>query len=366
VVESHARSILCLSTMMVDVPSTPNQFSLRTLLLAVGFVAILCSIGVCTRWLVPVGIGLAMAVGGIAGKLIAKTRRGSVRGAVWGLRLSFVAMAGITGHLFYTGWCVEPRPMTQPYDATHRQPVAQLLSAVRAIVPSVQGIPNDSRLKELLAGCYEDDLTGLSGDTLYLFPDGTYLCTEWADILPMEICDRGLWECQDGLLALHSDGDLQATFTGSFDAVYLPLSAVADANVFFEGATVGKSYLLLLGVDRGLGFFQDAAKEKESSLSKTSSLFICCRHKTKAVAMGEIAAINRDLYGRYPPKFDRSAWRDKLLRHGMALGLLASVLAVTHIVASRRRRNAGRTESVSDSPIGARDTDGSLFQEMPH
>jgi hypothetical protein len=275
-------------------------------------------------------------------------------------------MVAMTGQLFYAGWRVGPRPMTQPYDAIHRQPVRQLLNAVKAIVPSVRGIANDSKLKDLLAGCYEDDLMGLAGDTIYLFPDGTYLCTEWADILPLEICDRGLWECQDGLLALHSDGDLQATFTGSIDAMYLPLTATADADVFFKGATAGTSYTLLLGVDRKLGSFQETAKEKEPSLSQTSSLFMCCRQKTKPVAMDEVAAIKRDLYGRYPPEFDRAVWRDKLLKHGMAMGLTAMVLAAVHIATSRRRQNSGCGERARGSQEGTRDAGGSLSQKMPH
>ncbi len=46
------------------------QFSLRSLLLLTLFVAVLCSIGVCTHWVVSVVIGM-LALGGIVGKIVA-------------------------------------------------------------------------------------------------------------------------------------------------------------------------------------------------------------------------------------------------------------------------------------------------------
>jgi hypothetical protein len=44
--------------------------------------------------------------------------------------------------------------------------------------------------------------------------------------------------------------------------------------------------------------------------------------------------MKRDLYAHSPPEFDRAVWRDKLLKHGMALGLIATVLAAVHIANS--------------------------------
>ena len=342
-------------TMVADASSAPNQFRLRTLLLAVGFVAMLCSIGVCTRWFVPVGIGVAVAVGAVTGRLIARRPRGAVRGAAWGLRFSFLAIAAMSGHLFYTGWCVESRPKTQPYDATHRQAVDKLLKAVKAIVPSAHGIANDAKLKDSLAGCYEDDLMGLAGDTMYLFPDGTYLCSEWADILPMQICDRGLWECEDGVLTLHSDGDLVATFTENMDAVYLPLTLVADEDIYvLKPLTKGQFCVMLLGLDRELGFFQEAMKKKDSVFSKVSSLLLQSRLKTKTIEMDEIATMKRDLYARSPPEFDRAVSRDKLLKHGMGMGLIAIVLAAAHVARGKGGKADGRIVlTMSQLRIGA-------------
>jgi len=47
------------------------QFSLRSLLLLTLFVAVLCSLGVCTHWIFSVVI----AIGGIAGRIVAGTMR---------------------------------------------------------------------------------------------------------------------------------------------------------------------------------------------------------------------------------------------------------------------------------------------------
>lgn len=45
----------------------------------------------------------------------------------------------------------------------------------------------------------------LSGSELYLFPGGSYIYVEWADIYPRTIHDRGKWSVQDGRLHLESN-----------------------------------------------------------------------------------------------------------------------------------------------------------------
>src|SRR5437016_13000138 len=49
---------------------------------------------------------------------------------------------------------------------------------------------------------------GLSGDDLYLFPDGTYIYGEWADIEPLTLRDKGAWKLADGLVVLTSVRDV--------------------------------------------------------------------------------------------------------------------------------------------------------------
>lgn len=80
-------------------PSNPNppwyQFSIRSLLLLTTFVAVLCSLGLCTHWIFSVVIGSAVLIGGIAGWIVARTRVGFVQGVVFGIQ--FVLIAAIMG-----------------------------------------------------------------------------------------------------------------------------------------------------------------------------------------------------------------------------------------------------------------------------
>src|SRR5947209_20523227 len=46
---------------------------------------------------------------------------------------------------------------------------------------------------------------GHSGHDLYLFPDGTYIYCEWADIDPLTLRDKGAWKLADGRVVLPSD-----------------------------------------------------------------------------------------------------------------------------------------------------------------
>src|SRR5271165_1621674 len=74
-------------------PTPWYQFSLRSLLLLTLFVAVLCSIGVCTYWIVSAAVAIAIAIGGIAGKIAAGTRLGFVLGVI--LVIQFLFWAGI-------------------------------------------------------------------------------------------------------------------------------------------------------------------------------------------------------------------------------------------------------------------------------
>ena len=64
------------------------QFSLRSLLLFVAFVATLCSVGICTKWGVSAVIAASLLIGGVSGGLVAGRRSGFVAGAVYAFRSS--------------------------------------------------------------------------------------------------------------------------------------------------------------------------------------------------------------------------------------------------------------------------------------
>lgn len=65
------------------------QFSMRSLLVLTLFVAVLCSIGVCTDW----SIAAVVAVGGVAGGFITRTRSGLLHGMMYGVGFSGMAAA---------------------------------------------------------------------------------------------------------------------------------------------------------------------------------------------------------------------------------------------------------------------------------
>jgi hypothetical protein len=59
----------------------------------------------------------------------------------------------------------------------------------------------------------------LSGDDLYLFPDGTFIYCEWADIQPLTIYDKGKWTFTNGTVELKSDTDV--TWDPQADRTYI-------------------------------------------------------------------------------------------------------------------------------------------------
>ena len=61
------------------------QFTLRSLMLLTLFVAVICSLGVCTHWLVSAVIAM-FALAGMAGRIVAGTRLGFVQGVVFGIQ----------------------------------------------------------------------------------------------------------------------------------------------------------------------------------------------------------------------------------------------------------------------------------------
>jgi hypothetical protein len=60
------------------------QFSLRTLLGMTTFVAVLCSIGLYTHWILSALIGMVAVVGGIAGWIVGRSHLGFAVGTIYG------------------------------------------------------------------------------------------------------------------------------------------------------------------------------------------------------------------------------------------------------------------------------------------
>jgi hypothetical protein len=116
--------------------------------------------------------------------------------------------------------------------------------------------------KSLLAGLYTNppkDLVRriggvLSGDELYLFPDGTFIYCEWADIQTLTIYDKGQWTFTNGAVDLKSDADV--AWDPKADRTYLVVRRQSH-----------RSEILLVGVHTDLTHFeQEARRDPETML----------------------------------------------------------------------------------------------------
>src|SRR5437588_12858348 len=73
----------------------------------------------------------------------------------------------------------------------------------------VQVDPINGVSPQRLAGKYSNPRKefqgGLSGDALYIFPYGTYIYFDSADIEPLTVLDNGAWKLAAGLVAVTAD-----------------------------------------------------------------------------------------------------------------------------------------------------------------
>lgn len=91
----------------IDDMDTPKfQFSLRSLLLLVMAVALLCSLGKCTHWLGPVILAAVVLTGGIAGRIVAGIKAGFMEGALYGtfFFLIVLSVSGWWAFAFPSAW----------------------------------------------------------------------------------------------------------------------------------------------------------------------------------------------------------------------------------------------------------------------
>lgn len=84
---------------------------------------------------------------------------------------------------------------------------------------------------------------GLAGSDLYLFGDSSYIYTQWNDIQPETIHDKGSWTLDAGLLVLAPDADV--TWQPKTDRRFLVLQSTDD-----------KPENLLFGLAQGLSVFE--------------------------------------------------------------------------------------------------------------
>jgi hypothetical protein len=324
------------------VSTRPNnrwgQYSLRTLLVMVALAAALCSIARHVGWLVPAGILVAVAIGAVVGRLVTRTDLGLGTGVIRGLQLSLVAVFAMTAYCVYRGYFCDSGEWRWPHKASEIPSTAEMMRAVRREYPTARRMPETSKLATLLSGHY-DMGPGLSGENLYLFPDGTYLDTQWADIFPETICDEGSWGCQDGWVVLRTDGPKD-----NGPRMFLPLTARLN-EVRWGDRTDRESPCLFYALwwDWPLGPF----KMEQTQTSDIRFLPVCLV-MSEPIAKSGANAIREMLYERYAPAELR--WRRRSGKYALASVYMIAVLVAARILASRPRTpetplpNAGELE----------------------
>jgi len=175
----------------------------------------------------------------------------------------------------------------------------QLLNRVNRHVTTVALM--DTTKPMLPRGHYSSG-SGLSGSELYLFPDGTYMYTEWADIFPETLYDRGTWLCSESLIRLSSDGTL--SMVSPKDKVYVALyydgTSLLDP---FAGDDV-RSGLVLMGTNWDYSMYIDfiqsyLSEEGWNELDDfESSFLVCTLKKAEDIKAEDIDKIKRSLSGK--------------------------------------------------------------------
>lgn len=164
------------------------------------------------------------------------------------------------------------------------------LDRIRAHVP----VDLISRVRASdLAGHYsshpkELGRSALSGNDLYLFPDGSYLYLEWADVEPTTIRDKGTWSFSAGIVKLTSDSDV--TWDPEAERTYLAVHRDSKPTE-----------VLLVGVRRALPYFEEKADDDPNFM-----LLLVAKTRTEPIHQKSAA--------KTKAKLMRDAWKPEYFR----------------------------------------------------
>jgi hypothetical protein len=131
----------------------------------------------------------------------------------------------------------------------------------------------------------------LGGNELYLFPDGSYLSTEWGCLLPETIADRGLWSYRAGYVELASDHSVSARET-----LRERRYAVLEYRVGVE-----QGYRLM-GIEKDLEYFSAHASAADDFM-----LLLCSKVQVESFDLQKGTALKAKLL--------RTAWNPDFFRY---------------------------------------------------
>jgi hypothetical protein len=117
----------------------------------------------------------------------------------------------------------------------------------------------------------------LSGNDLYLFPDGTFIYCEWADIEPVTVYDKGTWGVADTVLELTSDPEI--TWPVLRDKRFAVVRRAGHAKE-----------AILVGVEQRLPYFEEHAGDDPDLM-----LLIVGLVREKRLGSGEAARLRKKL-----------------------------------------------------------------------
>ena len=130
----------------------------------------------------------------------------------------------------------------------------------------------------------------MTGDHLYLFPDGSYLYTEWGCLLPETIADKGTWAFADGRIKLASDQTVSQK-QARRDRTFFPLSVEVG----------GTRQLFVLGFPRDYHYF------REHTAPPNDFMFLLCARARIAVFSASDAAATK-------ARLMKTAWNPNFFR----------------------------------------------------
>lgn len=128
----------------------------------------------------------------------------------------------------------------------------------------------------------------LSGNSLYIFPDNTYIYCEWADIMPNTVFDKGTWSFSEGVLRLKSAPEI--TWDPELERRFLAVRRPFHAKE-----------IILVGIEKELPYF-----EKDAGDDPELMLLIVARLRDKAVSQASAAGLKASLM--------REGWRPDFFR----------------------------------------------------
>ena len=155
------------------------------------------------------------------------------------------------------------------------EPAACLAAMSAKVAVRVADVPASA-----IAGAWKGGEGMLSGENLYLFPDGSYVYTEWADLLPETIFDRGTWTVDAGVVRFAPDAAI----------VWKPGSDRRYAAVTLPT----RAELRLAGLDRSLETFLDLVREHPDT-TPLEWLDVGALKRDRTIATGEAEALKRAL-----------------------------------------------------------------------